>query len=194
MCELYEIFILLMNWLSLKIGLAVRTFTAILANESDAELHQEALSSLLSIARIQTQQILDHTVPVLLDALAPSASDAMWPRHRQTLDTLVELSSLWAIFDVTGPSLLAKFETATRQLPQDSYYAHAIIQSFYSILKAGTDKEYIAKWINLVFERLISECIAVSTDPEGTSSILADNNLSAIASIVALVFQNLDAT
>ncbi|KAG2184461.1 hypothetical protein INT43_000370 [Umbelopsis isabellina] len=176
-----------------EIGLAVRTFTAILASESDAELHQEALSSLLSIARIQTQQILDHTIPVLLDALPQSASDATWAAHRQTLETLVELSSIPAIFDVTGPSLVTKFQTASRQLPQDSYYAHAIIQSFYIIVKARTDKEYIAKWIKLV-ETLIADCVAVSTSTEGTSSILADNNLSAIASVVALVFQNLDAT
>jgi hypothetical protein len=173
-----------------KIGLAVRTFTNILVGEDDGELHQETLSSLLSIARIQTRQVLDHTVPVLLHALPSSASDATWTSHRQTLDTLVELSSISAIFDVTGPSLVAKFETATRQLPQDSYYAHAIIKAFYDVAKSGKDKEYIAKWINLVF----AECVAVSTSSEVTSSILADNTISVISSIVALVFQNLDTT
>jgi hypothetical protein len=177
-----------------KIGLAVRTFTNILVGEDDGELHQETLSSLLSIARIQTRQVLDHTVPVLLHALPSSASDATWTSHRQTLDTLVELSSISAIFDVTGPSLVAKFETATRQLPQDSYYAHAIIKAFYDVAKSGKDKEYIAKWINLVFEKLIAECVAVSTSSEVTSSILADNTISVISSIVALVFQNLDTT
>jgi hypothetical protein len=161
-------------------------------DNNDNELKHEALLSLLSIAKTQHQQILDYTVPVLMSALPSSAADSAWASHRKNLDTLAELSSLSAIFDVTGPQLISKFETATRQLPNDSLYAHAIIDTFYNILKLKT--EDIGKWIDLVFEKLIVECIVVSLANESNSSILADHIMSVIAAIVATVFQHLDAT
>ncbi|GAB5591220.1 hypothetical protein Unana1_06120 [Umbelopsis nana] len=175
-----------------EIGLAVRTFTKILVEDNDNELQHEVLLSLLSIAKIQHQQILDYTVPVLMNALPAYEADATWAPHRKNLDTLAALSTLPAIFDVTGPILIAKFETATRQLPNESLYARAVIDTFHIVLK--TDGQDPSKWIDIVFEKLIGECIAVSLSSGTTSSILEDHVLSVVAAIVAYVYQHLGST
>lgn len=127
-----------------------------------------------------------------MNALPAYEADATWAPHRKNLDTLAALSTLPAIFDVTGPILIAKFETATRQLPYESLYARAVIDTFHTVLK--TDGQDPSKWIDIVFEKLIGECIAVSLSSGTTSSILEDHVLSVVAAIVAYVYQHLGST
>ncbi|KAI9282888.1 Dos2-interacting transcription regulator of RNA-Pol-II-domain-containing protein [Umbelopsis sp. AD052] len=176
-----------------EIGLAVRTFTKILVDQNDNELRVKALSSLLSIAKTQQQQILDYTVPVLMDTLPASEADDRAPAHQKNLEYLIELSSIPAIFDVVGVQLLSKFETATRQQPDQYLYPYEIIHAFDTILNQKTEKQDIGKWVALVFEKLFGQCISTSLT-QTTSSILNDHILSIIGSIAAVIFQHLEAS
>ncbi|CAO3697107.1 unnamed protein product [Umbelopsis ramanniana] len=175
-----------------EVGLAVRTFTKILVDQNDNELQAKALSSLLSIARTQQQHILDYTIPVLMNAMPASEADDRAPAHQKNLEYLIELSSIPAIFDVAGVQLVSKFETATRQQPDQYLYAYEIINAFNIILKQKTDKQDTGKWVDLVFEKLFGQCISTSLATPITSSILDDRILSVIASIAAVIFQHLD--
>jgi RNAPII transcription regulator C-terminal len=162
-------------------------------DQNDNELQVKALASLLSIAKTQQQQILDYTVPVLMDTMPASEADDKAPAHQKNLEYLTELSSIPAIFDVAGVQLVSKFETATRQLPDQYLYAYEIINAFNTILKQKTEKQDIGKWVDLVFEKLFGQCISASLATQINSSILDDRILSVIASIAAVIFQHLDA-
>jgi hypothetical protein len=161
-------------------------------DQNDNELQAKALSSLLSIARTQQQHILDYTIPVLMDAMPASEADDRAPAHQKNLEYLIELSSIPAIFDVAGVQLVSKFETATRQQPDQYLYAYEIINAFNIILKQKTDKQDTGKWVDLVFEKLFGQCISASLATPTTSSVLDDRILSVIASIAAVIFQHLD--